>query len=130
MAQPDWDYTWSHTMSTYQTRLDKLEITPVELDFPQSIEEYQLKPREIQQRITHFLLLETDDQREKMLTEFSWAWRQATTLRYECQMDAVRWFFLQVQVRFFMRVPFSKEFQEELQASIVELNSVVDSRKR
>ncbi|KAJ7698569.1 hypothetical protein B0H17DRAFT_1196677 [Mycena rosella] len=110
VAQPDWDYAWSHTMSTYQTRLDKLEITPAELDFPQSIEEYRSKPREMQQRIARFLLLETDDQREKMLTEFSWAWRQVTALRNEFQMDA--------------------EFQEELRASIVELNSVVDPRKR
>ncbi|KAJ7484380.1 hypothetical protein FB451DRAFT_82834 [Mycena latifolia] len=108
--QIEWDHALAHTTSTHQTRLEKLRAPPTEIEFPQSIDEYRLlKSKETQHRIARFLLLETDEQREKMLSEFGWAWRQVTPLKNEFQANT--------------------EFQEELRVSIADLN-VADPRKR
>ncbi|KAF7348575.1 hypothetical protein MVEN_01375100 [Mycena venus] len=117
--KPEWDYMVAHTAYVYHTRMD--EITRhiklrernqklAEMDFPRSIEEYRQKPKDTQHRAARFLVLESDEQREKMLSEFSWAWRQVTPLRDEFQAN--------------------QEFQDEIRATIAELNNVGDPRKR
>ncbi|KAJ7089204.1 hypothetical protein B0H15DRAFT_839886 [Mycena belliarum] len=106
-----WRHATELTHHAYQSRLSKLsETPPTNSDFPQSIDEYRLKPKETQHRIARFLLLETEDQRDKMLTEFGWAWRQVTPLKDEFQANI--------------------EFQEELRVSMAELQHVADPRKR
>ncbi|KAJ6532765.1 hypothetical protein DFH09DRAFT_1182225 [Mycena vulgaris] len=104
----EWDYALTHTTSTYNTRKMQLE-TPTELEFPQSIDEYRQKRKETQLRVARFLLLETDEQREKMMSEFNWGWRQVAPLKEDFQTNT--------------------EFQGELRASIAELN-VPDPRRR
>ncbi|KAJ6469435.1 hypothetical protein C8R45DRAFT_837457 [Mycena sanguinolenta] len=97
-AQHSWDYAIAYTAHTHHTRLE--EITRhikatrrlVEMDFPQSIQEYRLKPKDNQHRAARFLVLESDEQREKMLTEFGWAWRQVTPLKTEFEANEVCFF--------------------------------------
>ncbi|KAJ7931281.1 hypothetical protein B0H13DRAFT_1959712 [Mycena leptocephala] len=113
--QPEWEYAVAYTMHTYRTRLDdinrhgKPREKAAEIDFPQTIEEYRLKPKEIQHRAARFLVLETDEQREKMMSEFGWFSRLVNPLKAEFNA--------------------SQEFQEEVRATVVELN-VGDPRKR
>ncbi|KAJ6572109.1 hypothetical protein B0H19DRAFT_1132590 [Mycena capillaripes] len=116
--EPVWDSAIHYTSSTYQKRMNSEDIVwhlknrekkAAEMDFPQSIEEYRLKPKETQQRAARFLVLETDENREKMMSEFGWTWRLVTPLKDEFQTN--------------------QDFQEEIRATIVELN-VGDPRKR
>ncbi|KAJ7150945.1 hypothetical protein C8R43DRAFT_493464 [Mycena crocata] len=100
--QFEWDYAVARTKSVYNGRVKKS-------DFPNSIDEYRLKPKETQLRVARFLLLESDEQKEKMCTEFGWGWRQVTSLTEEFQGNP--------------------EFQDEIRSVIAELN-VVDPRKR
>ncbi|KAF8217713.1 hypothetical protein K438DRAFT_1952591 [Mycena galopus ATCC 62051] len=114
--EPEWDYAVAHAEYAYRTRMEEItrhfkarEKKAVQ-DFPQSIEQYRLRPKDMQHRVAHFLVLESDEQREKMLSEFDWAWRQITPLREQFQAD--------------------EAFQDEVRATIAELNNVVDPRKR
>ncbi|KAJ3575775.1 hypothetical protein NP233_g873 [Leucocoprinus birnbaumii] len=47
--------------------------------FPMTLEEFHLKPRDIQIRVANFLSSD-DVKRERMMSEFGWAWRQVTPL--------------------------------------------------
>ncbi|KAJ7669367.1 hypothetical protein DFH06DRAFT_1180747 [Mycena polygramma] len=115
--QPEWEYAVAHTAHTYRTRLEEItrhqvkKVPPkaTEFEFPQSIDEYRLKPKETQHRAARFLVLETDEQREKMMAEFNWTPRLVSPLKDELETN--------------------QEFQEEVRATIVELN-VGDPRKR
>lgn len=130
--QPEWEYAVAYTMHTYRTRLDdinrhgKPREKAAEIDFPQTIEEYRLKPKEIQHRAARFLVLETDEQREKMMSEFGWFSRLVNPLKAEFNASQVCFFFCFCE-HFF--IVFVKEFQEEVRATVVELN-VGDPRKR
>jgi hypothetical protein len=64
------------------------------IEFPQSIEEYQQKPKDIQHRAARFLVLESDEEREKMLAAFDWMWSQVAPLKDEFQANQVRVLFL------------------------------------
>lgn len=135
--QFEWDYALSRTTSTYNIRLD--EITQrhnknpgektVDFEFPQSVDDYRAKSKDTQHRVARFLSLESDAQREKMLTEFGWAWRQVVPLKDEFQTNTVRLWLLLLP-RFPTISQLFKEFQEEVRALIVEMNSVADPRKR
>ncbi|KAJ7793403.1 hypothetical protein B0H14DRAFT_2926924 [Mycena olivaceomarginata] len=117
--EPEWTYVVAHTAYAYRTRMEDLtrhikmrerNQKVAEMDFPQSIAEYRLKPKDTQHRAARFLGLESDEQREKMLSEFTWAWRQVTPLKEEFEAN--------------------EEFQDEIRSTIAELNSVADPRKR
>jgi hypothetical protein len=78
-----------------------------EMDFPQSIAEYRLKPKDTQHRAARFLVLESDEQREKMLSEFTWAWRQVTPLKEEFEANEVCFSLrLHFVLRFFRLIQF------------------------
>ncbi|KAJ7787904.1 hypothetical protein B0H14DRAFT_2398989, partial [Mycena olivaceomarginata] len=91
-----WDYAVEHTMSTYRTRMEEIrrqvatremdEMMAI-LDFPQSIEEYRQKPKDMQHRAARFLVLESDEEREKMLAAFDWTWSQVAPLKDEFQVN-------------------------------------------
>ncbi|KAJ7322979.1 hypothetical protein DFH08DRAFT_753312, partial [Mycena albidolilacea] len=91
-----WDYAVEHTMSTYRTRMEEIrrQVATREmdermaiLDFPQSTEEYRQKPKDIQHRAARFLVLESDEEREKMLVAFDWTWSQVAPLKDEFQAN-------------------------------------------
>ncbi|KAJ7253760.1 hypothetical protein B0H12DRAFT_1071424 [Mycena haematopus] len=118
-TEPEWDHAIAHTAYAHRTRMEditrhiKARETSrkiAEMDFPQSIREYRLKPKDTQHRVARFLVLESDEQRDKMLSEFSWAWRQIAPLKDEFEAN--------------------EEFQDEIRATVVELNNVGDPRKR
>jgi len=50
-----------------------------ERQFPQSKEEFEHKPKDMQTRVARFLAAEKT-QKEKLLAEFDWAWRQTEPL--------------------------------------------------
>ncbi|KAJ7718686.1 hypothetical protein DFH07DRAFT_331852 [Mycena maculata] len=111
-AQHEWDHILAHTVSTYNQRLAELTRNVI-IDFPQSVVDYRLKPRDVQHRVARFLLLESDDEKERMLSELDLAWRQVTPLSNEFQTNL--------------------EFQNEIRAAIsesVEQLNVGDPRKR
>ncbi|KAJ7250593.1 hypothetical protein C8J57DRAFT_956663, partial [Mycena rebaudengoi] len=57
---------------------------------PQSTEEYHVLKKEVKQHVARFLVLDTDVKKEKMLTEYNWAWRQVQPLIDDFKTDAVR----------------------------------------
>ncbi|KAJ7253766.1 hypothetical protein B0H12DRAFT_1219174 [Mycena haematopus] len=109
--QSEWDYAVDHTVSTFRIRMEELnrlkrpetndEIALAQ-PFPQSIEEYRQKPQGMQYHVARFLMLELDEQRESMLSEFDWAWTQVTQLNDEFHANP--------------------EFQEEIRRTIATLN--------
>ncbi|KAJ7255367.1 hypothetical protein C8J57DRAFT_1136704, partial [Mycena rebaudengoi] len=86
----EWEYALHHTKSTYEARRATLQKEGAEQDanFPQSTEEYHALKKEIKQRVARFLVLDTDVKREKMLSEFNWAWRQVQPLMDDFKTDA------------------------------------------
>lgn len=50
-----------------------------ERQFPQTKEEFEHKPKDMQTRVARFLAAEKT-QKEKLLAEFNWAWRQTEPL--------------------------------------------------
>lgn len=54
-----------------------------EAQFPSSIEDFQRKSKDVQHRAARFLVLDDDTRREKMLSEYGWAWRQVKPLLEE-----------------------------------------------
>ncbi|KAJ7739044.1 hypothetical protein DFH07DRAFT_79556 [Mycena maculata] len=83
----EWDYILAHTTSTYNLRLADLTKTLETVAFPQSVDDFRSKSKDIQHRVARFLLLESDDEKEKMLSDFNWAWRQVTPLSDEFQQN-------------------------------------------
>ncbi|KAJ7512430.1 hypothetical protein B0H11DRAFT_2214236 [Mycena galericulata] len=88
-VQHEWNYILHHTNTTYKSRLAELTRNG-ESDFPQSVVDYRSKPKDVQHRIARFLLLESDDQKEEMLSQYNWDWRQVLSLSEEFQTDTVR----------------------------------------
>ncbi|KAJ6616513.1 hypothetical protein B0H10DRAFT_1397919 [Mycena sp. CBHHK59/15] len=120
--QLEWDYARMHTTSVYNQRMgvltgirsdidtnEALQRKKAEMDFPQSAEQYRLRPKESQHRVAHFLVLESDEQREKMLSEFDWAWRQVKPLMKEFESD--------------------KEFEAEIRATVTDWMSKIQGSR-
>ncbi|KAK7059728.1 hypothetical protein R3P38DRAFT_3303519 [Favolaschia claudopus] len=117
--KPEWGRALEHTEIAYRSRMQDLtrhikarehNRKLAEMDFPQSIANYHLKPRDTQHRAARFLVLDSDEHRDKMMSEFGWAWRQVNPLKREYQAN--------------------EEFQHEIRATVAELGSIFDYRKR
>lgn len=87
-----WDNDFNQTRYTYlsqtlilQKRQQQImaqrerERKEFEKKFPQSKEEFENKPKDMQIRVARFLVAEKT-QKEKLLAEFDWAWRQTEPL--------------------------------------------------
>ncbi|KAF9564927.1 hypothetical protein CPC08DRAFT_220429 [Agrocybe pediades] len=48
--------------------------------FPETIQEFDTKPRDYQLRIAMWLLADTEARREKYMSQYNWAWMQCTPL--------------------------------------------------
>ncbi|KAJ7251219.1 hypothetical protein C8J57DRAFT_671073 [Mycena rebaudengoi] len=86
----EWGYALHHTKSTYEARCAILQKEGAEQDanFPQSTEEYHVLKKEVKQHVACFLVLDADVKKEKMLTEYNWAWRQVQPLIDDFKTDA------------------------------------------
>ncbi|KAJ7201588.1 hypothetical protein GGX14DRAFT_464340 [Mycena pura] len=109
-----WDYIFSHTNQTYQQRLVDIRRgrsgSKPQMDFPKSIDEYRQRPKETQQRVARFLLLESDDQREQMMAEFGWPWRDVMPLQEAFETNT--------------------EFQERIRTVLIEPSNTVTADPR
>ncbi|KAJ7154658.1 hypothetical protein C8R46DRAFT_1041673 [Mycena filopes] len=85
-----WEWNLARTTSIHQKRVGEF-ARHVQTDFPQTVEEYKRKPTETQHRVARLLVLESDEQRENMLSEFGWTWRQASPLQQEFDANFVSW---------------------------------------
>ena len=87
-----WDNEYDQTRYTYlsqflvlQKRQQQImaqrerERKEFERQFPQTKEEFENKPKDMQTRVARFLVAEKA-QKEKLLAEFDWAWRQTEPL--------------------------------------------------
>jgi hypothetical protein len=65
--------------------------------FPLTLEEFKSKPRDIQIRVATFL--DADNvKRDKMMTKFSWAWRQVEGLIREFKENVSVHFILEQEI--------------------------------
>ncbi|KAJ7753745.1 hypothetical protein B0H16DRAFT_761983 [Mycena metata] len=96
-----WEWNLARTTSVHQSRLAEY--------FPRSVEEYNSRTKDIRHRIARFLVLESEEQKEKILSEFGWTWKQVNPLQNEFHKNL--------------------DFQEQVRAIVIELN-VADPRRR
>ncbi|KAJ7636905.1 hypothetical protein FB45DRAFT_907675 [Roridomyces roridus] len=110
-SQDEWNYIYRHITTTYNTRLAELTKG---IRFPPDVDEYHRLPREIQSKVARFLLLDSDEKKEAMLSEYSWIWSQTTALAGE-----------------FERNPdFQKEIRSIVSGPVADASNVTDPRKR
>lgn len=79
-----------------QIATEEAERKNQEALFPNSIEDFYMKPKDVQHRAARFLLLTDGAKQEKTLSEFGWAWRQVKPLQDEMK-NSVSWVYMTVQ---------------------------------
>jgi hypothetical protein len=73
-----------------QMAKEEAERKVQEAQFPKSIEDFYMKPKDVQHRAARFLLLTDSAKQEKTLSEFGWAWRQVKPLLDEMEGNVSR----------------------------------------
>ena len=93
-----WEDDWALMRYTHLSLLQSLYQKRTEMEnarrqeeaqFPLSIEDFRRKSKDIQHRAARFLVLDDDARREKMMSEYGWAWRQVKPLLEEMSKNVM-----------------------------------------
>ncbi|KAF9468970.1 hypothetical protein BDZ94DRAFT_1182777 [Collybia nuda] len=82
------EYRKAEQLAEAQIAKEEAERKAQEALFPSSIEDFYMKPKDVQHRAARFLLLTDSSKQEKTLSEFGWAWRQVKPLQDEMKVNA------------------------------------------